>query len=94
MFSDGFYNVELRISLNINFLSAKMYTIKCTCYKRLSGDAGRIYADGVMLKSVLRIRNWDPGSGVFLTPGSGIRCLFDPRIRDPRQVKSQHPDPG
>jgi hypothetical protein len=24
----------------------------------------------------------DPGSGAFLTPGSGIRCLFDPWIRD------------
>jgi len=23
----------------------------------------------------------DPGSGAFLTPGSGIRCFFDPRIR-------------
>jgi hypothetical protein len=28
----------------------------------------------------------DPGSGVFLTPGSGIR--------DPGWVESQHPDPG
>jgi hypothetical protein len=27
---------------------------------------------------VLRIRIWDPGSGVFLTPGSGIRD--EPRI--------------
>jgi hypothetical protein len=26
-------------------------------------------------------------------PGSGIRCLFDPWIRDPGWVKSQHPDP-
>ncbi len=25
----------------------------------------------------------DPGSGAFLTPGSGIRCLFDPWIWDP-----------
>ncbi len=25
----------------------------------------------------------DPGSGAFLTPGSGIWCLFDPWIRDP-----------
>ncbi len=27
-------------------------------------------------------------------PGSGIGCLFDPRIRDPGWVESQHPDPG
>ncbi len=26
--------------------------------------------------------------------GSGIRCLFDPWIRDPGWVESQHPDPG
>jgi hypothetical protein len=26
--------------------------------------------------------------------GSGIRYLFDPWIRDPRWVESQHPDPG
>ncbi len=26
--------------------------------------------------------------------GSGIRCLFDPRIRDPVWVKSQDPYPG
>jgi hypothetical protein len=29
----------------------------------------------------------DPGSGAFLTPGSGIRCLFDPWIRDPGMGK-------
>ncbi len=27
-------------------------------------------------------------------PGSGIRCLFDPWIRDPGWVKNQGPDPG
>jgi hypothetical protein len=26
--------------------------------------------------------------------GSGIRCLFDPWIRDPGKVKNQDPDPG
>jgi hypothetical protein len=26
-----------------------------------------------------------------LTPGSGIRCLFDPWIRDPGWVKNQDP---
>jgi hypothetical protein len=26
--------------------------------------------------------------------GSGIRCLFDPWIRDPGWIKSQDPDPG
>jgi hypothetical protein len=26
--------------------------------------------------------------------GSGIRCIFDPWIRDPGWVESQHPDPG
>jgi hypothetical protein len=25
----------------------------------------------------------DPGSGAFFAPGSGIRCLFGPWIRDP-----------
>jgi serine/threonine protein kinase len=29
-----------------------------------------------------------------LRSGSGIRCLFDPGIRDPGWVKSQDPDPG
>jgi hypothetical protein len=29
----------------------------------------------------------DLGSGAFLNPGSGIRCLFDPWIRDPGWVK-------
>ncbi len=27
-------------------------------------------------------------------PGSGIRCLFYPRIWDPAWVKSKDPDPG
>jgi hypothetical protein len=27
-------------------------------------------------------------------PGYGIRCLFDPWIRDPGWVESQHPYPG
>ncbi len=34
----------------------------------------------------------DSGSGAFLTPGSGIRCLFDPWIRDP--VPFDPLDPG
>jgi hypothetical protein len=33
----------------------------------------------------------DPGSGAFLTPGSGIRCLFDPWIPD---LGSWISDPG
>ncbi len=36
----------------------------------------------------------DPGSGAFLTPGSGIRCLFDPLIRDPGWVKNLDPGSG
>jgi hypothetical protein len=35
---------------------------------------------------VLRIRIWDPGSGIW--------CLFDPWIRDPGWAKSQDPDQG
>ncbi len=45
-----------------------------------------------ILKKYLRILNIanaaleasvpDPGSGAFLTPGSRIRCLFDPWIQD------------
>ena len=31
--------------------------------------------------TVLRIRIWDPGSGAFLTPGSGIRDGYKFRIR-------------
>jgi hypothetical protein len=38
------------------------------------------------LKALLRIRIGDPGSG--------IRCLFDPWIRDPGWVKSKDSDPG
>jgi hypothetical protein len=42
----------------------------------------------IWLKSVLRI--WDPGSGAFLTPGSGIRNRFIPdpgsRILDPKHI--------
>ncbi len=26
--------------------------------------------------------------------GSGIRCIFDPWIREPEWVKNQDPDPG
>jgi hypothetical protein len=36
----------------------------------------------------IRIHNQCCGSG------SGIRCLFDPWIRDPGWVESQDPDPG
>jgi hypothetical protein len=35
-----------------------------------------------MRKPVLRIRIRDPGSGAFLTPGSGIRDGQEIRIRD------------
>ncbi len=39
------------------------------------------------------------GSGMLIPgsladPGSGIGCLFDPWIRDPGWVESQHPDRG
>jgi hypothetical protein len=37
----------------------------------------------------INVADPDPGSGAFLTPGSGIRCLFDPWIRD-----RFFPDPG
>jgi hypothetical protein len=38
----------------------------------------------------------DPGSGDFLTPGTGIQCLFDPRIRGSGmgknfRIRDQHP---
>ncbi len=33
-------------------------------------------------------------TGSVADPGSGIWCLFDPWIRDPGWVESQHPDPG
>jgi hypothetical protein len=37
-----------------------------------------------------------PGSGTIQCygSGSGIRCLFDPWIRDPGRVKNQVPDSG
>jgi len=47
-----------------------MYTL---LYKRLSANAAGLYADGVMLKSVLRARIRVSGSGAFLTPGSGTQ---------------------
>jgi hypothetical protein len=34
------------------------------------------------------------GSNQCCGPGSGIRCLFDPWIWDPRWGKNQDPDPG
>jgi hypothetical protein len=39
---------------------------------------------------------WHTGSTSVADPDpiSGIRCLFDPWIRDPGWVESQHPDPG
>ncbi len=48
----------------------------------------------IRIRPVLRIRIRDPGSGAFLTPGSGIRNRFFPdpgsRISDPG---SRIPDP-
>ncbi len=44
----------------------------------------KVYQYNFLLSAaVLRIRIRDPGLGAFLTPGSGIGCLFDPWIRDP-----------
>jgi hypothetical protein len=33
-------------------------------------------------------------AGIVGDPGFGIRCLFDPWIRDPGWEKNQDPDPG
>ncbi len=56
----------------------------------------RLEGLGPLINPVLRIRILDPGSGAFLTPGSGIRSLFDPWIRDPEWVfsGSRISDPG
>ena len=43
-------------------------------------------------KQTIRDAGPDPGSGAFLTLGSGIQCLFDPWIRDLGEVKN--PDSG
>jgi hypothetical protein len=40
------------------------------------------------------VADLDPGSGAFLTPGSEIRCLFDPFIRDPGWMKNLDPVSG
>ncbi len=44
----------------------------------------------------IRIRDEPPGSGTIQCcgSGSGIRCLFDPWIRDPGRVKNLDPDRG
>ncbi len=49
----------------------------------------------VMILSILQFFGsgsaiWHPGSSSFLTPGSGIRCLFDPLIPD---LGSRIPNP-
>ncbi len=55
-----------------------------------SGSVSQKCGSGSVLK-MSRIRNTaDQWCGC----GSGIRCLFDPWIRDSGWVKSQDPDPG
>ncbi len=48
---------------------------------------------------IFYLKSWLLWSGSRLQSGSqccgsGIGCLFDPWIRDPGWVESQHPDPG
>jgi hypothetical protein len=57
--------------------------------RRGSGGGGgasqrllQVLPESLSLKKI-SVANPEPGSGAFLTPGSGIRCLFDPWIRDP-----------
>ncbi len=48
----------------------------------------------IRIRDPVSFRSLDPGSGAFLIPGSGIRCLYDPWIPDPRRAQNQYPDPG
>jgi hypothetical protein len=66
-----------------------------TCHKTLAAvGAGQLGLGVVVLQVVVQavllrvgsVADPDPGSGAFLSPGSGIR--------DPGWVESQHPDPG
>jgi hypothetical protein len=53
-------------------------------------DCSALRSDNTVHAAVLRIRNGDPGSGAFLTPGSGIQNGFFPdpgsRIPDPKPI--------
>ncbi len=68
----------------------------------VSGYFSRISQTKNKNKDEKSVADPDPGSGACLIPGSGIRCLFDPRIRDPvpllpldpAWVKYQDPDSG
>jgi hypothetical protein len=57
-----------------------------------SGDPGAFLNPGI--RDLVPFLPLDPGSGAFLTSGSGIRCLFDLWIRDPGWVKNQNPESG
>jgi hypothetical protein len=70
---------EGRESLSPNFLTFQDP-------RHQSHGIGKLVSDSIV--------DPDPGSGAFLIPGFGIRCLFDPWIRDPGWIKNQDPDPG
>ncbi len=51
----------------------------------------------VYYNKLLKVVNSSMSSIKYLTvlrSGPGIRCLFDPWIREPGWVKNQDPDPG
>ncbi len=59
-------------------------------YRYMLYPGYRLYKEKKVFISVLQIRIRDPGSGAFLTPGSGIRNGFFPdpgsRIPDPKTI--------
>jgi hypothetical protein len=80
-----FWNPLFRIRPGIVVFSPAVY-----------GTGGSLHSSPRFLKAKLEYENCATlGRSVAdPDPGSGIRCLFDPWIRDPGWVESQHPDPG
>ncbi len=47
-----------------------------------------------LYRKTIKLIQRTPYSLTIRDPRSGIRCLFDPWIRDPGGIKSQEPDPA
>jgi hypothetical protein len=53
----------------LTFKTPKKFSLSFSCYKKI-------------IEGTISVADPDPGSGIR-DPRSGIRCLFDPWIRDP-----------